>query len=78
MKTILVAAIAVFASQAALAGEMAGTIKSVDMEKKTIVLEDGMSVMANDNVMLDTLKPGDKVTVMTDDNKMATDVMMQK
>lgn len=51
---------------------MEGTIKSVDMEKKTAVLEDGMSVMANDGVMLDGVMAGDKVQIMTDDNKMAT------
>jgi len=74
MKKLLMAIAMTSLSFNAFAGEMEGTVKSVDMEKKTIVLEDGMSVMANDGVKLDGMMAGDKVKIMTDDNKMATSV----
>jgi hypothetical protein len=73
MKTLLAAAIASLAFMpAALAGEMTGTVKEVDMEKHMIVLEDGMSVTTNMDVKLDGVMAGDKVKIMTDDNKMGT------
>lgn len=56
----------------ALAGEMEGTVKSVDMEKHMITLEDGMSVTTNMDVKLDGVMAGDKVKITTDDNKMGT------
>jgi predicted RNA-binding protein len=73
MKTILAAALASCAlMSAALAGEMTGTVKEVDMEKHTIVLEDGMSVTTNMDVKLDGVMAGDKVKIMTDDKNMGT------
>lgn len=73
MKTLLAAAIASLALMpAALAGEMTGTVKEVDMEKHTIVLEDGMSVTTNMDVKLDGVMAGDKVKIMTDDKNMGT------
>jgi len=56
----------------ALAGEMEGTVKSVDMEKHMITLEDGMSVTTNMDVKLYGVMAGDKVKITTDDNKMGT------
>ena len=56
----------------ALAGDMEGTVKSVDMEKHMITLEDGMSVTTNMDVKLDGVMAGDKVKITTDDNKMGT------
>ena len=56
----------------AYAGEMTGTVKEVDAMKHMIVLEDGMSVMTNDNVKLEGVMAGDKVKIMVDDNKMGT------
>jgi predicted RNA-binding protein len=73
MKTLLAAAIASLALMpAALAGEMTGTVKEVDMEKHMIVLEDGMSVTTNMDVKLDGVMAGDKVKIMTDDKNMGT------
>ena len=73
MKIFSVMALASFALMSpALAGEMTGTVKEVDMEKHTIVLEDGMSVTTNMDVKLDGVMAGDKVKIMTDDNKMGT------
>ena len=75
MKTLLAAAIVSLAlAPVALAGEMTGTVKEVDMEKHMIVLEDGMSVTTNMDVKLDGVMAGDKVKIMTDDNKMGTSV----
>jgi hypothetical protein len=54
------------------AAEMTGTIKEVDAMKHMIVLEDGMSVMTNDDVKLEGVMAGDKVKIMVDDNKMGT------
>jgi Cu/Ag efflux protein CusF len=73
MKTLLAAAIASLALMpAALAGEMTGTVKEVDMEKHMIVLEDGMSVTTNMDVKLDGVMAGDKVKIVTDDQNMGT------
>jgi hypothetical protein len=60
----------------AYAGEMEGTIKSVDPEKKMIELTDGMSMMTGDSVMLGdmNLMAGDRVSIMTDENNMVTDI----
>lgn len=80
MKTIICTAAlltAFLASGSAFAGEMKGTIKDVDKMKHTITMDDGMSVMANENVKLDNLMKGDNVTVMTDDKNMATAVEKQ-
>lgn len=73
MKTLLAAAIASLALMpAALAGELTGTVKEVDMEKHMIVLEDGMSVTTNMDVKLDGVMAGDKVKIVTDDKNMGT------
>lgn len=75
MQRITVFAIASFTLiSAAFAGEMEGTIKEVDMEKKMITLEDGTSVMTGDTVKLDGMMAGDKVKIMTGDDKMATSI----
>ncbi|MBA3447779.1 MAG: hypothetical protein H0T56_09255 [Pseudaminobacter sp.] len=42
------------------------------MEKHMIMLEDGMSVTTNMDVKLDGVMAGDKVKIVTDDNKMGT------
>ncbi len=70
---ISLAAAALFAlAGAAHAGEMEGTVKSVDMDKHMITLDDGMSVTTNMDVKLDGVMAGDKVKITTDDNKMGT------
>jgi len=73
-RTLIFAAASFAFLSAAFAGEMEGTIKEVDMEKKMITLEDGMSVMTGDGVKLDGMMAGDKVKIMTGDDKMATSV----
>ena len=73
MKLVSTLALASFAlMSSAYAGEMTGTVKEVDPMKHMIVLDDGMSVMTNDDVKLEGVMAGDKVTIMTDDNKMGT------
>jgi hypothetical protein len=62
----------------AAAGEMQGTVKSVDMGKHMITLDDGMSVMTNKDVKLDHVMKGDHVKIMTDKNKMGTMVEKMK
>lgn len=56
------------------AGEMEGTVQSVDKDKHMIMMEDGMSVMTTKDVMLDNVMKGDKVKVTTDKDNMATKV----
>ena len=58
----------------AYAGEMEGTVKSVDMDKHMITMDDGMSVMTTKDVMLDHVMKGDKVKIVTDKDNMATKV----
>ena len=70
VSTLALASLALMSS--AFAGEMTGTVKEVDAMKHMIVLEDGMSVMTNDDVKLEGVMAGDKVKIMTDDNKMGT------
>jgi hypothetical protein len=62
----------------AAAGEMQGTVKSVDMDKHMITLNDGMSVMTNKDVKLDHVMKGDHVKIMTDAKKMGTMVEKTK
>ena len=79
MKFVSALAVATLAlASSAYAAEMMGTVKSVDAKKHMITMEDGMSVMTNEDVMLDTVKAGDKVKVMLDDKKMGTMVEMMK
>jgi hypothetical protein len=77
-----IALLAILASLAfigtAAAGEMQGTVKSVDMDKHMITLDDGMSVMTNKDVKLDNVMKGDHVKIMTDDKKMGTMVEKMK
>ena len=70
VSTLALASLALMSS--AFAGEMTGTVKEVDAMKHMIVLEDGMSVMTNDDVKLEGVMAGDKVKIMTDHNKMGT------
>jgi hypothetical protein len=74
MKTVLAALAVLAASVPAFAGEMEGTVKAVNKEMKSITLEDGMSAMANDAMVLDGVMAGDKVMIMTDDKNMVTEV----
>jgi hypothetical protein len=79
MKIAIIAALASLAFvAAAAAGEMQGTVKSVDMGKHMITLDDGMSVMTNKDVKLDHVMKGDHVKIMTDAKKMGTMVEKMK
>lgn len=62
----------------AFAGEMQGKIKSIDMKKHMIMMDDGMSVMTKPSVKLDDLRAGEQVKIMTDSDKMATSVEKMK
>ncbi len=73
-KLILGAAAALTLTASAFAGEMEGTVKEVNKETKSITLEDGMSAMATDAMVLDGVMAGDKVKIMTDGNNMVTAV----
>ncbi|OJU06740.1 MAG: hypothetical protein BGN87_17425 [Rhizobiales bacterium 65-79] len=78
-KTAILAALATLAfAGAATAGEMEGTVKTVNMGKHMITLTDGMSVMTNKDVKLDHVMKGDHVKIMTDKNKMGTMVEKMK
>jgi hypothetical protein len=79
MRIAILTALASFAFiGAAAAGEMQGTVKSVDMGKHMITLDDGMSVMTNKDVKLDNFMKGDHVKIMTDAKKMGTMVEKMK
>jgi Protein of unknown function (DUF1344) len=71
-KTPMAFAVLLAGTAFAQAGEMEGTVKSVDMEKHTITLEDGMSVTTNMDVKLNGVMAGDKVKITTDDKNMGT------
>ncbi len=68
MKKLIItaAAIAAFAT-GAFAGTMEGKVQSVDPATRTIVLEDGSSYVAADDVAIDELAAGDSVMVTYDD-----------
>lgn len=75
MKTILATALlTMMAIAPTMAGEMQGKIKSVDMKKHEITMQDGMSVMVKPTVKLDGLKAGEQVKITTGNDKMATAV----
>lgn len=76
MKTIGAAAALLAFATLAHAGEMEGTIKTVDADKKMVELQDGTSMMTTDKVMLGDLHlmAGDQVKIMTDGNNMVTDI----
>ncbi len=75
MKTAICTLLAAtFFASLAYAGEMQGTVKSVDQDKHMITMDDGMSVMTTKDVMLDNVMKGDKVMITTDKDNMATKV----
>jgi hypothetical protein len=75
---ILTAVLSLTVVGIAAAGEMAGTVKKVDMGKHMITLDDGMSVMTNKDVKLDNVMKGDHVKITTDADKMGTMVEKMK
>ena len=64
---VLTPAILVFAllagSSMALAADATGTIKSLDMSRDMVTLDNGSSYMAPKSVNLSTFKVGEKVTI---------------
>jgi Protein of unknown function (DUF1344) len=71
MKKLVSAALAgaIFAGSAfaALAGEGEGVVASVDTATRTIVLEDGSSWVAGDEVDLEAVAAGDAIKVIYED-----------
>ena len=68
MKTVLTSAAALLAMMAAAtAGEMTGTVASVDPEGRTLVLDTGATFTLADEVSLEGIEPGASVTVTFDD-----------
>jgi Protein of unknown function (DUF1344) len=79
MKTVLgTALMSMLLISPVIAGEMEGKIKSIDMKKHMIMMEDGMSVMTRPEVKLDHFKPGEHVKMTIDKDKMATAVESMK
>lgn len=79
MRTIIgTALVSMLLLAPAMAGEMHGKIKSIDMQKHMIMMEDGMSVTAKPDVKLDHFKAGEHVKVMVGNDKMATSVERMK
>jgi len=65
----------------ALADESQGKIKMVDPAAKTLVLEDGTMYQVGDNVAIDSLKPGQEVSVSyetKDGQHLANEITVQK
>jgi len=52
---------------AAYAGEVEGTVQSVDASSRTITLDDGSSYVAAEGIEIVALAPGSKVKVTFDD-----------
>ena len=68
MKTITTSAAALLAMIAtAYAGEISGTVASVDPEGRTLVLDSGETFTLADEVSLEGIQPGLPVTVTFDD-----------
>jgi len=66
--TAILAGVAMTATAfASLAGEGEGVIASVDAETRTIVLQDGSTWTAADDVDLAALAPGDAIKVVYED-----------
>jgi len=61
-----------------MAAEMNGKIKSIDMKKHELTMEDGTSVMVKPRVRLHGLRAGEDVRVTTDHNNMATSIKRMK
>lgn len=69
---ILAASAAMLAS--AHAAEMEGTVKAIDVDAKTITLEDDTIVTVADDVDLEGITEGTKIKVTTGDGDVATSV----
>jgi hypothetical protein len=52
---------------AALAGQAEGVVADVDMATRTILLEDGSSWVAGENIDLESIAAGDTIRVSYDD-----------
>lgn len=65
-KAVIVAAMvfATVASTAVLAKEMTGTIKAIDKSKDSITLTDGKILTLPEGIEAETLKAGEKVTIV--------------
>ena len=64
-----------------MAKEIEGKVKSVDMAKKTILLEDGTSLMVKDEAELKDVKPGSMIKASYSEQggqKVATSVDVKK
>lgn len=64
LATIAASAAFIFA---AYAGEIEGSVQSVDPATRTVTLDDGSSYVAAEGVAVDTLVAGDRVKVTFDD-----------
>lgn len=68
MKKVLVSIAALAALTAtAFAGQVEGEVQSVDAATRTIILSDGASYVAAEDVAIDGLAAGDMVTVTFED-----------
>ena len=62
---------------AASAEEAKGRVEAMDVQSRTIILDDGSAFTVSEGVAIETLQPGDEVTVSYEEQggqKMATDV----
>ena len=76
ISTFLVGATLVGSSIFAFAGEGEGVIASVDAATRTIVLEDGSTWVAAENIDISMLAAGDAIKVVYEDGTtMLTEVM---
>jgi hypothetical protein len=69
-KILAAAAVASFFAVAAYAGEVEGTVQGVDVDTRTILLEDGTSYVAAESIDLDGIEVGSRVKVTYDDASM--------
>ena len=73
----VVAALSLFATGAAFAGQTEGLIKKIDKDALTLTLDDGKSYRMNAEMNLDSLKPGMDVVIafdVTDGQNVITDM----
>lgn len=62
---------------AAYAGEIQGSVQSVDPASRTVILQDGSSYVAAEGVVLDDIEAGTQVRLTFDDSTM-TAVQIEK
>lgn len=77
-KFILSLAVALATITSVHAAEIAGIVASVDSENMIIMLQDASEIKVADGVSLEDIEEGTNVMIMTDDDGMATEILISE